>query len=1253
MRKTTLTHISPEFAALQAECDEANKKPLFDIRKFTDRLPPTDQADYHGCASCDRPTLFINPDNGAYSCSSGCDELSIRSAILAFGDATATIGLLADTTGRKLQKTITLGGDGSLVKKSAATPYKGVAKSVDAATAADLATLITRLKPNQALWLGTSGHPIGEVVPVRTKENVGNTPGAIARSKDFLHWPGGEFWLLIDVDPEPGAPRLSADQHWALACELYPELAQCAHVVVSSSASHIANTATGETLVGEGNYHIYVRCRGAVADFTVDFKRRAWLTEKAFYKFATTNAQTGVASLLERFCFDVTVWSPERVIYEAGADVALPLAQTRPGPIAVEGKTWDLDQIAPLTLDQIATADQLRDAAKAAMRGDQIDKLSESIAAAESMPPKQARAEAVRRIDAADRSVLSHSHIIHVDGLGAMQAGDLTPEHHGLRCLDPQEPDYRPGDYGLALIYHNRGHLVIQSQAHGGITYTLATAELTAATLQAAITALKLAEQGDTEPGLAVKPLDRDDAAVAAQAKFLGVNAYKLFRAYDRSRKGRGIDWLVANFFLDKQDYSAAEKAHRQTASVGIRVTPWDGPIVQNYAIGVMETRGSKKDRYDEFVPKLACDFTVIKELEAPDGGRLVLKVQFWEGIKLQTKNACLRSIDCVKSDKFAEALVRALGRRMTCNLNNTELCALIQNRTQDYYLAGGQSYRLADRVGRQEGGYWIFEDCQFDPQGKPCTEEDSRWVFNHELGETLKIPSPKIAPQSPDALPNLIRVLEGFYPAETFPLTLFSLGYGALTLHHTEIIKAEGGCPQLAMFGDAGGGKTLAAMAASSITGMHRTGLAAGFSTSLFYEYAKSFGGLLILLDDAVKKGRDSDKVRDHVTNLLWAMYGALARRVQKNVQQPHTNAVATTNVALAEDNQAAESRLLKLYFPSGKFSEDAAIKAGIEEALDGASGGLGQLIGIPYDRAAIKDLKARLLEFLPNAHNRIAGSLALITYFTQKFCDVAGYQFDAFDYCKNNLCPDANAGESGKDSLTGFIEGLAILKSEGVVGEWNMTQVIRRDGSKYLAVNLAAVFPTFDSKFHPNYTRQSIQNLIKGIYPDAYTNASFAASKAEWQDYERAQASFKRGEFSQMPIVPSKTNSTKCWLIPQSIIDQVWGHDSGAELDPLTNSFSAYPSDAIEPTPSVTQEATESTFTQIEAEEIENCLTIAETAAAASPEAVSTAWQMLRQLPDERLKKAVWHRLSVAARNAIQQANEDDRLGIWEVAT
>jgi hypothetical protein len=66
-----------------------------------------------------------------------------------------------------------------------------------------------------------------------------------------------------------------------------------------------------------------------------------------------------------------------------------------------------------------------------------------------------------------------------------------------------------------------------------------------------------------------------------------------------------------------------------------------------------------------------------------------------------------------------------------------------------------------------------------------------------------------------------------------------------------------------------------------------------------------------------------------------------------------------------------------------------------------------------------------------------------------------------------------------------------------------------------------------------------------------------------------------------------------------------------------------------------------------------VETIQPVAEIAATASPEAVSSVWQTLRQLTDDRLKNAVWRGLSVTARSALEKANETDRLRSCEVAS
>jgi hypothetical protein len=207
-------------------------------------------------------------------------------------------------------------------------------------------------------------------------------------------------------------------------------------------------------------------------------------------------------------------------------------------------------------------------------------------------------------------------------------------------------------------------------------------------------------------------------------------------------------------------------------------------------------------------------------------------------------------------------------------------------------------------------------------------------------------------------------------------------------------------------------------------------------------------------------------------------------------------------------------------------------------------------------------------------------------------------------------------------------------------------------------VAVNLAQVFPEFERRYTPNYSRQSIQELIENSGGESSTQ-KFVKTRQEELDYIRSEAEFNRRDiditedkpFCAPPRRPTRSRGVKCHIIPGVVAAAAgWEFEELAVSAPIE--LEPEPTENTEITPSSTPETTETTFTPIETEEIENCLHIAETAAAASPEAVSTAWQMLRQLPDERLKRAVWHRLSVAARNAMQKAKESDRLGTWERA-
>jgi hypothetical protein len=323
-------------------------------------------------------------------------------------------------------------------------------------------------------------------------------------------------------------------------------------------------------------------------------------------------------------------------------------------------------------------------------------------------------------------------------------------------------------------------------------------------------------------------------------------------------------------------------------------------------------------------------------------------------------------------------------------------------------------------------------------------------------------------------------------------------------------------------------------------LIGMHKLAVT-DFSPSLLYELLKSLSGVVLHLDDPIKKGKKAAEQRDTLENILWGLYNGRSRKVRGNEQTPHTNLITSSNVAPGEDNQAAESRLIKFHFPARSVNPKGY--AALSSAMNKASGGLSQLLAIGYDSKAVKDIEARLLEYLPNAHARIAWSLALVTYFTQKFADTAGITFDAFTYCVSHLCPMANEYESDKDSLQDFLEKLEIMHSEGAVGEWNVTQVTS-GGKQYLAVHLAGIWGEFDRKFNPNYSRQSIQQLAEGLGGQTATQ-KFVSDKLTWIEYKRADAEYDRRDLSlcdgnppPRPVRPVKSSPRKCLLIPSSIV-------------------------------------------------------------------------------------------------------------------
>lgn len=349
---------------------------------------------------------------------------------------------------------------------------------------AGLAELIGSLSSTQALTLGICGHDQTQklVTAKKLKEETGDyeiegdeRKKVIARTKECIHFPEvGAFFLLLDVDREPGKPAMTAKELRSLLASIVPVFPSLGSVTTQSSSSHIYHKSTGECLNGEGNFHVFIPVSGDVSRFAETLKNKFWAAEEGFYKLATPNKQTGVSAILERFPIDMCVLARERLVYEAGAKLPKELEQRRGKPIAVEGTILDLDAIVA-SPEEIARAKINREAARAEIVATRLEQAIEHVCKAEPNVTREAAVtRATRLIEDVERGVLDRDHVLYLEDGTEITAGVLEKSHHWVKLRDPQEPDYDGGRYCAQVIPMKGGKIGINSFAHGERKYTIA-----------------------------------------------------------------------------------------------------------------------------------------------------------------------------------------------------------------------------------------------------------------------------------------------------------------------------------------------------------------------------------------------------------------------------------------------------------------------------------------------------------------------------------------------------------------------------------------------------------------------------------------------------------------------------------------------------------------------------------------------------------------------------------------------------------
>ena len=357
--------------------------------------------------------------------------------------------------------------------------YAGRVAPVEVDSLTAFAQALAGLRSNQALTLGVTGSTDPQRLVTKSKRaqmaEIGYRGTAVARSLEYFDWPEGCFVILLDHDPEPGHPGITFSQMWARLVALFPEFATAGRVVTVSSSSAIYDKTTGECLKPASGHHTFIVVKGDVNRFKAIIEARCWLHGEAFFKLGNPNTQTGTRAVLERFLVDLAVFSPERLVYEAGANIdpTAPFEQRRPAPEVFQGDYIDLDAISDLSPQEKAQAEANRKQALEAIKPAVVAEVEATVAKQHpELSPVEVRKIARQRVKECDRGTLAPDHKLYLADGRTITAGEIGPEHHNLQLRDPQEPDYRGGAVN-SIIYADRtdGGWMIHSQAHGGKNY--------------------------------------------------------------------------------------------------------------------------------------------------------------------------------------------------------------------------------------------------------------------------------------------------------------------------------------------------------------------------------------------------------------------------------------------------------------------------------------------------------------------------------------------------------------------------------------------------------------------------------------------------------------------------------------------------------------------------------------------------------------------------------------------------------------
>jgi hypothetical protein len=380
--------------------------------------------------------------------------------------------------GQTLAKKYWIDKDGGVRKSAAANLGGGRFETVELSGMQEFINMLSEMPVETAIALGTSTAGSGKLITERQKRRGEGGADAITRTKRNFSFGSGEGVLLLDIDYRPDRPALPSGLDLITMMRgLIPQLVGVEMVWRPSSSSMIRNTDTNQELFGVRGQHIFVRVKNAseieaLGRIIVDL---LWLQGHGF----CVPSKSG--SILTYTLVDKSVFSPERIVYVAGAQTIKPLQQQRPLPTVRDGTAaLALDQFKPLKQSELKTIERLKRAARgdtkeqaAAVRDHWIEQRIKDV-----VDPIEKESARRSLMEAVERRVLTPDIRLKMTDGEIITVADIisNPDEYDCATLhDPVEWDYPSGDGDsrIATIHVKNQGIVIFSWAHGGTRYQL------------------------------------------------------------------------------------------------------------------------------------------------------------------------------------------------------------------------------------------------------------------------------------------------------------------------------------------------------------------------------------------------------------------------------------------------------------------------------------------------------------------------------------------------------------------------------------------------------------------------------------------------------------------------------------------------------------------------------------------------------------------------------------------------------------